>query len=154
MPETKDILPLLVEMQTSKMQIAIVVDEYGGTAGLVSIEDIVEEVVGDISDEYDPDNRYLAKLGDNVWLVDGRLPVEDAIRAGFPLDEGEDYETIAGWMMDMLDTLPQKGESLEVDGFAFVVQNVRRNRVSMIRVVRLPAQAPATAEQNQGDSKP
>jgi putative hemolysin len=137
-PETKDILPLLGEMQTSKTQIAIVIDEYGGTAGLVSIEDIVEEVVGDISDEYDRDNKYLTKLGENVWLVDGRLPVEDAIRAGFPLIEGEDYETIAGWMMDMLDSLPQKGESLEVEGFVFGVQNVRHNRVSMIRVMCLP----------------
>jgi putative hemolysin len=137
-PETKDILPLLGEMQTSKVQIAIVVDEYGGTAGLVSIEDIVEEVVGDISDEYDPDNKYLAKLGEDAWLVDGRLPVEDAIRAGFPLSEGEDYETIAGWMMDMLDTLPQKGESLEVEGFVFGVQSVRKNRISVIRVTRLP----------------
>ncbi|MDR2671903.1 MAG: hemolysin family protein [Coriobacteriales bacterium] len=138
-PETKDILPLLGEMQTSKMQIAIVVDEYGGTAGLVSIEDIVEEVVGDISDEYDPDNKYLARLGDDVWLVDGRLPVEDAIRVGFPLSEGEDYETIAGWLMDMLDTVPQRGESLEVDGFIFRVQSVRRNRISMIRVTRANA---------------
>jgi putative hemolysin len=135
-PETKDILPLLSEMQTSKMQVAIVVDEYGGTAGLVSIEDIVEEIVGDISDEYDPDDKYLAQLGDDVWMADGRLPVEDAIAAGFPLEEGEDYETIAGWLLDMLDTLPAKGEVLEEDGFTFTVQSVRKNRITMIRIVR------------------
>lgn len=135
-PETKNILPLLSEMQTTKMQMAIVVDEYGGTAGLVSMEDIVEEIVGDIDDEYDPGTKHIAQLGDDIWMIDGRLTVSDAIEIGFPLTEGEGYETVAGWMMNELDTLPQKGEILEVDGYAFTVQNVRKNRIAMIRVVK------------------
>jgi len=135
-PETKDILPLLSEMQTTKMQLAIVVDEYGGTAGLVSIEDIIEEIVGDIDDEYDPSTKHLAQLSENIWMIDGRLPVTDAIELGFPLSEGEDYETVAGWMMNELDTLPQKGETLQVDGFTFTVQSVSKNRIAMIRVIR------------------
>ena len=133
-PETKDILPLLSEMQTTKMQLAIVVDEYGGTAGLVSIEDIIEEIVGDIDDEYDPSTKHLAQLGEGIWMVDGRLPVADAIELGFPVDEGEDYETVAGWMMNELDTLPQKGESLEVEGFTFTVQSISKHRIAMIRI--------------------
>ena len=133
-PETKDILPLLSEMQTTKMQLAIVVDEYGGTAGLVSIEDIIEEIVGDIDDEYDPGTEHLAQLGEGIWMLDGRLPVADAIEQGFPLFEGEGYETVAGWMMDELDTLPQKGETLEVDGFTFTVQSISKNRIARIRV--------------------
>jgi putative hemolysin len=141
-PETKDILPLLGEMQTSKMQIAIVVDEYGGTAGLVSIEDIVEEVVGDISDEYDPDNKYQTQLSEDEWLIDGRLPVDDAIRIGLPITEGADYETIAGWLLDELDSMPQVGESLEADGYLFKVQRIRHNRIAMIRVTRLPTPDP------------
>ncbi|MCL2807262.1 MAG: hemolysin family protein [Coriobacteriia bacterium] len=135
-PETKNILPLLSEMQTTKVQLAIVVDEYGGTAGLVSIEDIIEEIVGDIDDEYDPSTRHYSQLGEGIWMIDGRLPVADAIELGFPLFEGEDYETVAGWMMNELDTLPQKGETLEVEGFTFTVQSVSKNRIAMIRVTQ------------------
>jgi putative hemolysin len=137
-PETKDILPLLGEMQTSKMQIALVVDEYGGTAGLVSMEDIVEEIVGDISDEYDPDAKYQTQLSSDEWLIDGRLPVDDAIALGLPLEDAKDYETIAGWLLDEIDSMPQIGESFEVAGFVFKVQRMRRNRIAMLRVTRLP----------------
>jgi putative hemolysin len=135
-PETKDILPLLGEMQTSHQQIAIVVDEYGGTAGLISIEDIVEEIVGDISDEYDPDNKYQTQLGAGEWLIDGRFPVDDAIELGLPVQEGEDYDTIAGWLLDLIDTVPQIGDVYEVGDFTFKIQSMRRNRISMLKVLR------------------
>ncbi|MDR2035907.1 MAG: hemolysin family protein [Coriobacteriales bacterium] len=135
-PETKNILPLLSEMQTTKMQLAIVVDEYGGTAGLVSIEDIIEEIVGDIDDEYDPSTKHFAQLGDDTWMIDGRLSVAEALALGFPLNEGEDYETVAGWMMNELDTLPQKGETLKVENYTFTVQSVSKNRIAMIRVTK------------------
>lgn len=147
-PETKDILPLLSEMQTTKMQQAIVVDEYGGTAGLVSLEDIIEEIVGDITDEYDLSTEYIAQLGEDTWMIDGRLPVEDAIEVGFPIEEAEDYNTVAGWMMDTMDTLPQRGESLKVDSYTFTVQSVRKNRIAMIRVVR---EEPSTEEATDGE---
>ena len=137
-PETKDILPLLGEMQTGHHQIAIVIDEYGGTAGIISLEDIIEEIVGDISDEFDPDSKYQAQLSENEWLIDGRLPTEDAIDLGFPVEEGEDYETIAGWLLDVIDTMPSVGDSFDIDGFTFKVQSMRRHRVSMLRVVKNP----------------
>lgn len=133
-PDTKDILPLLGEMQTSHQQIVIVVDEYGGTAGLITIEDIVEEIVGEIADEYDPDNKYLTRLGDDEWLIDGRLPLDEAIDEGFPVSESEEYETMAGWLLDSLDTLPQPGETYEKDGYVFKVQSMRRKRIALIRV--------------------
>jgi putative hemolysin len=133
-PDTKDILPLLGEMQTSHQQIVIVVDEYGGTAGLITIEDIVEEIVGEIADEYDPDNKYLTRLSENEWLVDGRLPIDDALEEGFPVDESEEYETLAGWLLDALDTLPQPGETFERDGYVFKVQSMRRKRIALVRV--------------------
>ncbi len=146
-PETKNILHLLSEMQIAKTQLAIVVDEYGGTAGLVSMEDIVEEIVGEIDDEYDSSTEYSAQLNDGVWMIDGRLSVEDAIGLGFPITEGEGYETVAGWMMDELDTLPQKGEVLEVEGYTFTVQNVRKNRITMIRVVKKESEPEEPAEE-------
>jgi putative hemolysin len=147
-PETKDILPLLSEMQTAHHQIAIVIDEYGGTAGIVTVEDIVEEIVGDISDEYDPDNKYQTQLSPNEWLIDGRLPTDDAIELGFPVQEGEDYETIAGWLLDTIDSVPVVGETFEVDNFTFKVQSMRRNRISMLRVT---ANEPKADEPAQSD---
>jgi putative hemolysin len=141
-PETKDILPLLGELQTSHQQIAVVVDEYGGTAGIVTVEDIVEEIVGDISDEYDPDNKYQTQLSETEWLIDGRLPTDDAIEMGFPVEEGEDYETIAGWLLDTIDSVPQVGDNFDIEGYAFKVQSMRRSRISMLRVSKLPTTAP------------
>ncbi|MCL2340070.1 MAG: hemolysin family protein, partial [Actinomycetia bacterium] len=88
-PETKDILPLLREMQTAHEQIAIVVDEYGGTAGIISVEDIVEEIVGEINDEFDPDNKYQTQISADEWLIDGRLPTDDARELGLPVEEGD-----------------------------------------------------------------
>ncbi len=133
-PETKDILPLLSEMQTAHHQIVIVIDEYGGTAGVITVEDIVEEIVGDISDEFDPDNKYQTQLSPNEWLIDGRFPTDDAIELGFPVEEGEDYETIAGWLLDAIDGMPKVGETLEVGNYTFNVQSMRRNRISKLHV--------------------
>jgi putative hemolysin len=135
-PETKDILPLLSEMQISHQQLVIVVDEYGGTAGLISIEDIVEEIVGDISDEFDPDNKYLTQLSDDEWLIDGRLPTDDARELGLPVTEDDDYETIAGWLMDTIDSVPQVGDSFEIGDYNFKVQTMRRNRIALLRVTK------------------
>jgi putative hemolysin len=135
-PETKDLLPLLGEMQTSHQQIAIVIDEYGGTAGLITTEDIVEEVGGDIADEYDPDNKYMTQLSEDEWRIDGRFPTDDAMELGLPVEEGEDYDTIAGWLLDTIDTMPRVGESFEIGDFTFKVESMRRHRISMLRVKR------------------
>lgn len=133
-PETKGILPLLTEMQATRQQMVIVVDEYGGTAGLATTEDIVEEVVGEIADEFDPDNRYITRLSDDEYLLDGRLPIEDAQRLGIPVEESEEYETIAGWMLAEMGRIPAVGESLENEGATFRVQAMRRRRISRVRV--------------------
>ena len=89
-PDTKDIIPLLTEMRTSRDQMVIVVDEYGGTAGVITVEDIVEEIVGEIEDEFDPDNKYLTQLSDREWLVDGRFSLNDAAELGWPVGESEE----------------------------------------------------------------
>ena len=134
-PDTKDILPLLSEMQTAHEQIVIVVDEYGGTAGLITIEDIVEEIVGEIEDEFVPDNKYLTRLSRREWLVDGRFPCEDAIELGWPVEESDEYETIAGWILELCDSVPDIGEVFEAEGYKFKVQSMRGQRISLIRVI-------------------
>ena len=133
-PDTKDILPLLSEMQSAHDQMVIVVDEYGGTAGVITIEDIVEEIVGEIEDEFDPDNKYLTAIKDNSWLVDGRYSCDDAIELGWPIAESDEYETIAGWILDYNDCLPEIGDVIEVEGWHFKVQSMRGQRIALIRV--------------------
>ena len=134
-PDTKDIIPLLSEMQSSHDQMVIVVDEYGGTAGIITIEDIVEEVVGEIEDEFDPDNKYLTKLSDREWLVDGRFSIDDAIELGWPVEDSEEYETVAGFVLELADKVPHPGDIIEKDGYQFRVQSMRGRRLSMLRVV-------------------
>lgn len=145
-PDTKDILPLLSEMQTAHEQIVVVVDEYGGTAGILTIEDIVEEIVGEIEDEFDPDNKYLTRLSRREWLVDGRFPCDDAQELGWPIEESDEYETIAGWILDLCDSLPDIGEVFEVAGYKFKVQSMRGQRISLIRVT-----APLEEQPVEGD---
>ncbi len=170
-PDTKDILPLLSEMQTAHDQIVVVVDEYGGTAGIITIEDIVEEIVGEIEDEFDPDNKYLTRLSKREWLVDGRFPCDDAIELGWPIEESDEYElvdgrfpcddaielgwpieesdeyeTIAGWILDLCDSLPDIGEVFESYGYKFKVQSMRGQRISLIRVIA-PLEEPKPSEE-------
>lgn len=133
-PDTKDIVPLLSEMQGSREQMAVVVDEYGGTAGVITIEDIVEEIVGEIHDEYDPDNRYITKMPDGGWVVDGRFSIDDAIELGWPIEENDEYETVAGFVLKHLDSVPKPGDELNIDGWKFHVQAMRGNRVTSLRV--------------------
>ena len=134
-PETKNIMPLLSEMRGAHDQMVIVVDEYGGTAGIITLEDIVEEVVGEIEDEFDPDNKYLTQLSDREWLVDGRFSIDDAIELGWPVEDNEEFETIAGFVLDVADRLPRPGDVIEHEGYQFIVQSLRRRRVAMLRVV-------------------
>ena len=151
-PESKDVFPLLAEMQTKRQQMAIVVDEYGGTDGLITVEDIIEEIVGEIVDEYDMEGKEITKLSDGVWRVDGRFPVEDAAALGWPVSESEDYETIAGWLIDTLDFVPEMGDEFTVGGYSFKIERMRRSRISTIRVERLAGGADV-AEEGEGQQE-
>lgn len=151
-PETKDLFPLLSEMQTNRQQMAIVVDEYGGTDGLITVEDIVEEIVGEIIDESDIENKFITPLSDGTWLVDGRFPVEDALKLGWPVTESDDYETMAGWLMGMIDFVPQVGDEFEFGGYRFKIQAMRRRRISNIRVTREVGEDNAPAVQAEDDA--
>jgi putative hemolysin len=143
-PETKGILPLLSEMRALHNQMAIVVDEYGGTAGLVTMEDIVEEIVGEIADEFDREHKYIQRISDRVMVIDGRLSIEEALDWSLPVEESDEYETIAGWMLARLGHIPVPGESTAREGYEFRVQAMRRRRIARIRVTapESPAQQP------------
>lgn len=139
-PETKPILDLLQEMRSSHNHMVVVVDEHGGTAGLVTIEDIVEEVIGEIADEFDRDYRYINRVGEGVWMVDGRLPVEDAIeKLGLAIPESEEYDTLAGWVLSVLGHIPVVGERVFADTAELRIQAVRQRRIARLRVTMATA---------------
>jgi magnesium and cobalt transporter len=137
-PPSMRALDLLLKMQTSHTQLALVIDEYGGTDGLVSIEDIIEEIVGDIADEHDEEPITLKRDGDS-FVADARMELEDfAADAGIALpspDEGESVDSLGGLVMSWLGRVPQRGEIIEgPDGFIFEVLEADPRRVRRLRI--------------------
>ena len=124
-PETKPVGDLLQDFQQSEVHMAIVIDEYGGTAGLVTIEDVLEEIVGEIQDEHDPDDEEppeITKVGDAAWEMDGRLHIDDLNEElQMELPEDEDYDTIAGYILAKLGRVPETGDSFDTSGHRFRV---------------------------------
>jgi putative hemolysin len=138
LPDGKNVLAALSEMRRERQHLAIVIDEYGGTAGIVTLEDLVEEVVGDIRDEYDLPGHELHRLRGGDVVVDGLLNTDDfAEQAGVSLPEGP-YETVAGFLMAELGHLPQLGETVEVDGHRLAVSELDGRRVARVRVSATP----------------
>ncbi|MYW93241.1 HlyC/CorC family transporter [Amycolatopsis rubida] len=146
-PTVPESLPgddLLNRLRDSRYQLAIVVDEYGGTAGLVTLEDVVEEIIGDVRDEHDDREAPAAQqLGADRWLVSGQLRA-DEVRdiTGFRMPEG-DYETIAGLILERLGAIPAEGDAVEVDGWRLAVTSMDRHRVAEVQV--RPAESGVTA---------
>ncbi len=139
-PETKKVDELLREMQKDKVHIAIVVDEYGGTAGLVTIEDLVEEIVGEIRDEYDVDEELVLPVSEHEAVMDARVPfseVEETFGIA-PPDGGDEFDTLGGFVTHELGRLPRVGETVQRDGVTFVVESMDGRRVGRVRVVREP----------------
>ena len=141
-PESLDGDALLNRLRESGLQVAIVVDEYGGTAGIVTLEDLVEEIVGDVRDEHDrAEQARVRRLGKDSWLVSGLLRPDEVREAtGFPMPEG-DYETLAGLVLARLGRIPEVGEDLVVEGWRLTVMRRDRNRVAELRVARPGASA-------------
>jgi putative hemolysin len=135
-PETKRLTGLLREMQDRKFHLSIVVDEYGGTAGLVTLEDLIEELVGEIVDEYDVEEPTVRRLPDGSVVVTGRMGVDDAgelLDAELP--QGG-WDTVGGLVLDLAGHVPAEGESVDVDGFRLVAERVRGRRIDAVRIVR------------------
>ena len=140
LPISKMILSALSEMRKDRAHLAIVVDEYGGTAGIVTLEDLVEELIGDIQDEYDEDDSHPRQLHGGELEVDGLLNLDDfAEQTGLELPEGP-YETVAGYLLAALGHLPADGESAEVSGRKLTVTQLDGRRIARLRVSPAPAE--------------
>ena len=138
-PEQKKIDELLREFQTEKIHMAIVVDEYGGTAGLVTLEDIIEEIVGEIQDEHDIEPAMYQKISDLEYLIDGSMDLEelnDEIHLNLPTEEG--VETLAGFLFGLFGSVPGEKQEIEYNGYKFVIEKVIRRRIKQVRVFRKP----------------
>jgi len=134
-PETKPLDDLLADLQRERMSIAVVVDEYGRTSGIVSIEDIIEEVVGEIADETDPAVAGVRRLANGDWWVRGHVPITDLADYGLDLPvDSEAYNSVGGFVFGELGRLPKRGDMVRVNGYSLRVESVRENRVEAVRI--------------------
>jgi putative hemolysin len=145
-PETKRVTELLREMQRDKFHIAVVVDEYGGTAGLVTLEDLIEELVGEIVDEFDVEEPGVEELGNGDVRVNARMPIDevnDLLKADLPTG---DWDSVGGLVFNLLGHVPTEGEAVEVDGHRLVAEKVQGRRIGRVRITKAESPAPAAAE--------
>ena len=134
-PETKPLDDLLADLQRQRTSLAIVVDEYGRVAGIVTVEDIVEEVVGEITDETDPAAGDIRRLANGDWFVRGHVAVSDLVDHGIELPADSDaYNSVGGLVFNDLGRLPKRGDKIDVNGFELRVESVRENRITTVRI--------------------
>ena len=139
-PESKRADALLQEFQAKKLHLAIVVDEYGGTAGLVSLEDLLEELVGEIQDEFDEPERLLQRVDATTFRVAGKLPIDELNAATGLRLSNEAYDTVGGWVLDLFGRVPRKAERVETPELSVTVEKVERTRIVEVLVaLRRPA---------------
>jgi CBS domain containing-hemolysin-like protein len=155
-PDSKPVDDLLREMQAARVHMVIVIDEYGGTAGLVTIEDILEEIVGEIADEYDSDEPSVVELVPGAWRVSSRTPIDDLARL-VDLDIDDDgIDTVGGLLAERLGLVPIPGSMIEIGGYRLTAESThgRRNRVSTVLIERVeaPRAVRATGGSDPGDA--
>ncbi len=150
-PETKPLDDLLADLQRERTELAIVIDEYGRTAGIVTIEDIIEEIVGEISDETDPAGGAVRRLANGDWFVRGHVAVSDLEDYGLELPVDTDaYNSVGGFVFAQLGRLPKRGDTISANGYSIRVESVRQNRIEAVRIrQRRPAtdSAPSSTRQ-------
>ncbi|MBQ7157955.1 MAG: HlyC/CorC family transporter [Treponema sp.] len=148
-PESKKIDALLREFKRRHVHIAIAIDEYGGISGIVCMEDIIEEIVGDIQDEFDNEREDIVSLGeDNVWMCDARVNLDDMneeIGSKFPTD---DFDTLGGFVLDLFGRIPTKYEKISWSNYDFIVQDMEGHRVNLIKVIRNDEMADSEEDEN------
>jgi CBS domain containing-hemolysin-like protein len=146
-PETKRVADLLREMQQRRVHLAIVLDEYGSTAGLVTMEDLLEELVGEIADEYDREEPQIEPVDDTTYRVNGRLSIDDVnelLDVDLPHDE---WDTVAGLMYGLLGAVPTQGETVSYDNLTFTVEKVQGRRISKVLIARVQPEEQEASEQ-------
>lgn len=155
-PETKNIDDLFRSMQSEKNQMVIVMDEYGQTAGLVTMEDILEEIVGNIMDEYDPEEVYIEEKGENEYVIEGMTRLED-LEERFDICFGEtEFDTLNGYIISKLDRIPDENETteLEIDGYHFKIVKVEKNVIQSVLVTKIEQSRQSDSELfNETDAK-
>ncbi len=147
-PRTKNIDELFQKMQSQKLQMVMVADEYGQTDGLVAMEDILEEIVGNIMDEYDEDREYIEDKGNDEYIIDGKTPLEELEeRLGIDFT-GEEFETLNGFLIARLDKIPEPDEDFDVDykGYNFKILSVENKMITSVFVTKLPVETQEKAE--------
>ncbi|MGE0454364.1 MAG: hemolysin family protein [Vicinamibacteria bacterium] len=141
-PETKKLGALLKELQKRRTHLALVIDEHGGLTGLVTLEDLIEEIVGDIQDEYDWEERPVEKQRDGSLVVEGTVSAADLRDAHqIPIPESTEFETVAGFMLDSLGSLPKGGEVVALGDYRLTIVDVEKNRISKVKIERAPVAA-------------
>ena len=139
-PENKKIDDLLKEFQQKKTHLAVVVDEYGGTSGIVTFEDIIEEIIGDISDEFDDEELTYSKLDDNTFVFEGKIPLNDMCRVmdvdthTFEDKKGA-ADSLGGYILEQLGTMPRKNQKTEIENFIFEIESVDRRKIKRVKVL-------------------
>ncbi|MCQ2580191.1 MAG: hemolysin family protein, partial [Treponemataceae bacterium] len=135
-PESKRIDSLLREFKRRHVHIAIAIDEYGGMSGIVCLEDIIEQIVGDIQDEFDNEREDILIISENMWLCDARVNVEDlneTIASDFP---DEEFDTLGGFVFDLFGKIPVKYEKVSWNSYDFIVQDMEGHRINQIKVIK------------------
>ena len=133
-PDTKKIIDLMQEMRENHQHMAIVVDEYGGTAGLVTLEDLLEELVGEIADEHEYDEEEILQIGDGVFSIDGKVHVNELEDILGIIIEDQRYDTVGGLLVTLLGAVPRKGESLVYRGMRLEVLEADKRRIKRVKV--------------------
>src|SRR5262249_36316745 len=142
---------LLREMQKRRVHMAIVVDEYGSVAGLVTIEDLVEEIIGDIKDEYDQEELLFERVGENEFIVDAKISLDELSELLDMELTSEDYDTLGGFVLAQLDKIPTAGDMAQYQNLSFTVLGTKGRRITKVRVVR---SKPGEEVQGDDDSPP
>lgn len=140
-PETKKLDDLFQEMRTKKVQIAIVLDEYGGTAGLVTLEDLLEEIVGEISDEYDVDEHPVQIIDEDTIIVDAKMPIDEVSELLKISLEKDSQESIGGLVFSLFDRIPKENDTITADGFEFTVEEMIGKRILRVKIRKESASA-------------
>ncbi len=144
-PENKKLDDLLMEFQQKKIHLALVVDEYGGTSGVITLEDVIEEIVGDISDEFDDDELIYSKLDDFTFIFDAKINLKDFYKVIDLEEEGiferskGESESIAGFVLEIAQALPKVGQVIKFEGYQFVIESVDRKRIKRIKIILPPS---------------
>lgn len=134
-PESKRIDSLLREFKRRHVHIAVAIDEYGGISGIVCLEDIIEEIVGDIQDEFDNEHEDILPVGEKIWICDGRINLDDLndqIESNFPNDE---FDTLGGFVFDLFGKIPVKYEKVSWKNYDFIIQDMEGHRINLIKVI-------------------